>query len=462
MTKIVTITLANEPNYFSSPRAYDGSISPVYPQNYNAVAAIDIPYESQLAKAKYSEVLAYLTRKYPGDSESSLAGYVVKRIKVKNDNWQRRKKDGEIVFADYFHGRLDAGFTRKKAIKVSHELYYTSGTRLPFQIKPSPRQYLATYDQNGKNPRWAWSDRWVPNVGHQSNVYWDHIITTEQRSSYDENHKKMMLNQLQYGKGLIDDSMVTKALAELNGKELDILTEVMEVAKTANTIAMNLKRLVSLLLKFKRSIQFMLGVPDKQKEIAKLWLEYRYGIRPIIYSIESGLRILDNLGKSSYVRSKQKKVITRPSPLNKDIEETLELRCVIKRQYDTSGLIGELGSKFISADPLVTAWELMSFSFIVDWVFDVGSFLSAINTFQPDYYKQQNACFSIKATCNGSTSSEYLNYQVYTRYVFSPSSHITIPIQLDIDLSKILDLAALKKVLFGDFENHKRKSNNVH
>lgn len=270
-----------------------------------------------------------------------------------------------------------------------------------------------------------------------------------------------MLSSLSYGKNLIDDGLVTQTLAQLNGKELDLLTEIAEIAKTCQTIESSLRAILNLILSFKASIRHVTG-PGSLKRIAEMWLELRYGIRPLIYSVESSLKILQGLGSSSkYIDSKKKKVITRPSPLNKDIEETLTFRCLIRRRFKYSDLIGELGSKFISADPIVTAWELTALSFVVDWVFDIGSFLAAFGTFTPNAL-QQNATFSIQATCNGSTPKEYLEYKVYTRYVIQPEAHITIPVQLNLDIFKLMDLVALARTIPKDIMDLKKRNNNVH
>ena len=460
MTKKVTITLAGEPDYTGSPRAFNGVST--YP---NTVCAIALPYQSSFAKKRYPMVLAYLQSKYgitPVFKDYS--EHVFKKIKQRNPNWQKRKKQGEIVFAPYYNGRLNAGFNRKTTKRVVSSLRCNdTNAYLPYQVKPFPNQAIGVWDKNQKVcSLWPKHNWWVPGEGVLPQVAWNHNIEIEERTTYTEWVKSSMLGKLSYGGDLIDDDLITQTLAELNQKEVDILTEVMEIAETANTIMTQLKRLASLLFKFKKSVAYLVGVPNKTKELAKLWLEYRYGIRPIIYSVESCLRVLDDFGKSDYVRAKKKKVITRPSPLNKDITESLELRCIIKRRYDTRDLIGELGSKFISADPLLTAWELTSFSFIVNWVLDIGSFISAINVFQPNYHKQQEACFSIKAKCDGSTDAEFLDYEVYQRHLIEPQSHITIPIQNTLDLQKITDLASLAKVLFGDYDAQKNRGNNVH
>ena len=364
----------------------------------------------------------------------------------------------------YKAGKLRAGFTNRRnydsTLSLRHDPYGVK-PKLPFQISPFPLQAITQYSAAGTHPGLTETEWWVPGEGVLPDTSWSHTIQVDERLPYDESHMKLMLSQLVYGKDLIDDGLVTQTLAQLNQKELDLLTEIAEIAKTCATIERSLRAILSLIFKFKSSIRYLTG-PGAYKRSAEIWLEFRYGIRPLIYTVESSLKVLQGLGAdSTYIDAKKKKVITRPSPLNQDMEEKLTLRCLIRRQYKYSDLIGELGSKFISADPIVTAWELTALSFVVDWVFDIGSFLSAIGTFTPQAF-QQKATFSIKAECSDSTNSEYIDYIVYTRYVISPETHITIPIQFNLDFYKLMDLAALARTIPKDIMDLKKRNNNVH
>lgn len=457
--RVVTLQLTNVPNYNGTPKAYPEGVI-VYT---GSVSAISIPYLSQTAVAAYGKVLSYLFEKYgSGVSLPNSVSFVTMKMKVPNANWQKRKKAGEIVFANYKAGKLRGGFTNRKSYVETLTLIPQSGrTPLPFQIGPKPLQKLTRYNSLGTNPGLMTTDKWIAGEGNLPSTFWTHNIIVDDRLPYDEHHLRAKLTSLNYGKNLIDNGLVTQTLAQLNGKELDLLTEVAEIAKTCQTIGNTLRAILNLILSFKAAIRHVTG-PGSLKRIAEMWLELRYGIRPLIYSAEASLKILQELGnKSKYIESRKKKTITRPSPLNQDIQETLTLRCLIRRQYKYSDLIGELGSKFISADPIVTAWELTALSFVVDWVFDIGSFLSAIGTFTPISF-QQNAVFSIKAECNGSTSKEYLEYEVYTRYIIQPETHITIPVQFNLDLFKLMDLIALTRTVPKDIMDLKKRNNNAH
>lgn len=461
--RIVTITLGKKPDYMSFP-SYWRDKDPLL-ADFNAASAVLKPSFSELASSKYSAVVSYLLDKHSkGKTNLNHAGYARTKMKVSNGNWLQRKRKGEIVFANYRVGRLRAGFVNRELIPETLTLKchsWQTTPKLPFQISEFPEQAVAVYsNRRDKNPGLMYSFWWVPGEGVLPDTQWETITQIDERRPYDQDQAEAMLASLNY-KNLIDDGLITQTLAEINQKELDLLTEVAEIAKTCATIERSLRAILALLFKFKSSIRYLTG-PGASKKAAEIWLEFRYGIRPLIYSVESSLKVLQGLGKTStYVDARKQKVITRPSPLNRNIKENLTLRCLVRRQYKYSDLIGELGSKFISADPIVTAWELTALSFVVDWVFDIGSFLSAIGTFTPLSF-QQNATFSIKAECSGSTSREYLDYNVYTRFVISPETHITVPLQLNLDVYKLMDLTALARTISKDVMDLKKRNNNVH
>lgn len=135
---------------------------------------------------------------------------------------------------------------------------------------------------------------------------------------------------------------------------------------------------------------------------SKAWLTYRYGIMPLIYSAQDIIKALEKHEKL-FETEKERNVV--------DIEETIDLarlnepfaveipvvvavtgkvtqRVVIKRRYN----VEQLYQKRFGFNPLLTAWELVPLSFVIDWFVQVGDAIQAI---QPTCYEAEGATYSV-------------------------------------------------------------------
>lgn len=132
-------------------------------------------------------------------------------------------------------------------------------------------------------------------------------------------------------------------------------------------------------------------------------------------------------------------------------------RCVIKTMVISSTNLDKLGS-LLSANILVTAWELMSKSLIVDWVLNVGDLLGALVNFAN--YEDRRTSYSIRIekqhiryTHKVSGASFVVVLNQYERDIIDPASHIGFTFQDDwLNQKRFADLLAfglpsLKKML---------------
>lgn len=106
-------------------------------------------------------------------------------------------------------------------------------------------------------------------------------------------------------------------------------------------------------------------------------------------------------------------------------------------------------------NPLVTAWELIKFSFVIDWFFSVGNAIKALSVIVMS--KHYTASYGYEVRCSRETkmtvSSVTSGYTVHAsrdatgESVLSariPTSVSVIPrLQLNLNVSKIVDLLAL-------------------
>lgn len=120
-----------------------------------------------------------------------------------------------------------------------------------------------------------------------------------------------------------------------------------------------------------------------------LWLEYRYGWRPAVYDLNDAIAAFTRK-RTGLVRGRGSVPISFAD--TKSWTEALDSanNGTFVEQYSCDGVVRGFAIADIrdsnaafGVDPLSTAWELLRFSFIIDWLIDVGTWISAISPFQP-------------------------------------------------------------------------------
>lgn len=118
--------------------------------------------------------------------------------------------------------------------------------------------------------------------------------------------------------------------------------------------------------------------------IANRWLQYQYGLKPLmsdLYGTSDALakRIRD--GMYLHVRSKLNIGLNGTQTSGDGLKLVwrwdTELRGVAR--YKISDPSMKMLSQFGITNPLLLAWELIPYSFVVDWLFPVGNFLSSLD-----------------------------------------------------------------------------------
>nr|QIS88030.1 MAG: maturation protein [Christensen virus] len=185
-------------------------------------------------------------------------------------------------------------------------------------------------------------------------------------------------------------ALVTSAFAKINSGEWDMLTSLAEAKETVKFIADKLIAAAKLLLKLRHPSAFLGKPKDIVEKASSNWLEYRYAIMPLVYEVEDIASALENLGRL-YNKVSSKSTSEHEESIDdgwqKDFDEVLVSYSVtIKRRYDPSTILSAT-DQMVGFNPLVTAWELVPFSFVVDWFINVGDLLAATTSI-PDYCDQ--------------------------------------------------------------------------
>lgn len=169
-------------------------------------------------------------------------------------------------------------------------------------------------------------------------------------------------------------SLIHAAAASIYSKGWDALTFGAEAHKIRSLFTSLAKGLV----------RWRQTVKDPSK-IADAWLSLRYGVRPLLYDAQDlhealtefdvKRTIYSERAGTSYTVTDHEQVATRTNVNSLRFELYLDTYC----RYSVRGSVtGLFVPKRILLDPINTAWELVPYSFVVDWVIGVGNYLNTL------------------------------------------------------------------------------------
>jgi hypothetical protein len=185
----------------------------------------------------------------------------------------------------------------------------------------------------------------------------------------------------------IVDTAVTSAHANVSMNDLLALATMAEAGKTCDFLVNTLGRAVRIgraarrleLRKLRREIRF--------KEFKERYMECRYAIRPLIYDVNGVVKALKThrtsnrqtfRGRESSTSSNEDTVIGAvyfpgvAVDVNRISTVEITARAGVLCQVDSSMLASFGGDRLAE-----TAWELIPFSFIIDWFANVGKTIGA-------------------------------------------------------------------------------------
>jgi hypothetical protein len=187
-----------------------------------------------------------------------------------------------------------------------------------------------------------------------------------------------------------DELRALNKLAErIKGHSFDLAINMAEAGKTYGTVLRNLRSIGSGLVALKRGRPAdafrALGVsrnnrrPLRASDISGRWLEMQYGWRPLVdQAYEAGKALEAQTGPRVYrFRASQKKtklVDLSSSPGFYELWSNASVSIkFLAELYEDVPLARALGL----TNPAAVAWEVVPYSFVVDWFLPVGSYLSA-------------------------------------------------------------------------------------
>lgn len=213
----------------------------------------------------------------------------------------------------------------------------------------------------------------------------------------------------------------SEAYAELY-QSYNLGEEIAELKETILGVTKLFKEGISLILAFRKATSNRLkkGLKNELKSADSRWMEFRYGIMPIIYSIQDLLE-MNSEGKYVTVRKKVKpdfevspEEITDPLPYFVTFHEhDLVARVTAKARWGSERI---KNMDRVNINLLTTATAVLPWSMVVRWFFNVQSYLDARVKSLTSLALEQHACVAIREKRSSATylsvTTGYLNERV--------------------------------------------------
>lgn len=248
-----------------------------------------------------------------------------------------------------------------------------------------------------------------------------------------------------------DEGLVTQVVSEANSATWDIATEIAEMPETIGYILNGIKQGILLLLRAKRDIKQQLS-KGFVTDVASIWMQYRYALMPIVYGVNDALDVLGmDAVKFQSFRGRMDTPLFDTSEVGGYAVKgmpTFNNRVFLKYKYDVDSSIHQ----GLQINFATTAWELLPLSFVFDWFFQVGDYLTA--AFQPgvvtDYGCQQSVRCKGSLILEGYSSETFkIDIDYYRCRNIDPNAFIGINSDVFISFKRAMDALALSWLLFG-------------
>lgn len=187
------------------------------------------------------------------------------------------------------------------------------------------------------------------------------------------------------------DRAVMSYLKNLKNSEVDLGVALAEARKTAELLGKNTTSLANSLDKFMSRNASKLGKMLSWKKIPGRYLEWCYGVTPLLNDIDGSAKALSEMVELGYDLSYTTRgsahdewIVTEKSaqydtgvPLYYEcsIKESRYISCVNVMPDNLLPVFSSLGL----TNPATVVWELVPYSFVLDWVVPIGGWLEVLD-----------------------------------------------------------------------------------
>lgn len=179
---------------------------------------------------------------------------------------------------------------------------------------------------------------------------------------------------------------VQQAASVLYSRGWDGLTFLAELHKIVRMFRQAIPRLLSLIADIGRALSRG-ELTSLSSNVLGHWLEGRYGWRILVFDIQDINNLIRNFDKKQRTRVKERTGFSRTHTVDdsKPLGGVFAgVRAVTDdiTEYEINirgSVIADFMPSRIRLNPVVTAWELVPFSFVLDWFVNVGQALEALS-----------------------------------------------------------------------------------
>lgn len=230
-----------------------------------------------------------------------------------------------------------------------------------------------------------------PNLGFQTHVAkWLECFDWDRRPAVPEVIPALQVPDLESSINAAKSSVISSAQSSF-----DALTTAAEGKEAIELIVDALRAVRHPLTSFANAAKAL----KSPKEISSLWLQYRYGIMPLVMTVKDALALIDQREAIFLTERSNENGNSNESSYDgpythiyaEDRHDFL-VRGISKARYATSQL--QLADQ-INVNPFLTGWELITFSFVIDWFLNVGDFIQAKTMSILDVAEQRVNAYSV-------------------------------------------------------------------
>jgi len=196
------------------------------------------------------------------------------------------------------------------------------------------------------------------------------------------------------------DSAYQRALLKLKHRHVNLAVDVGEIKETIRMLDDSVRRVI----RFYQILRGRYHISERDwykllDAVPSLWLEYRYGWLPFLSEVFGAIDSIDARMKGEYdkpsLTTRARNVVDQSwtenlgtkalligtrnvnVPLYRDwkVAYTCRVRMDVRVLDSTYRSLADTGI----TDPLLVAWELLPYSFVVDWFLGIGRYLDGLN-----------------------------------------------------------------------------------
>jgi hypothetical protein len=124
----------------------------------------------------------------------------------------------------------------------------------------------------------------------------------------------------------------------------------------------------------------------RPRDASNLWLEYHFGWSPLLSDIYNGIRIIESpFEQPRTIRGTDTRPFEMEAPKSDFIPHfsvgKVRVSMRLQADYVISNPNLYRATQLGLTNPIATAWELVPFSFLVDWFIPIGNFLNSYSDF---------------------------------------------------------------------------------